>query len=199
MDDEIDTAKAGKIPAGYKALMAVIAVVTVLAVWLLPDNEQATPPPLPELPGTQKAAVDLPQLAGGSGEVIRDGDLARAFIASLRNGQNEFDPDAVFDEAERLQGEGRIVDAHLLYRFAARHGHGQAALMLGTQADPAFYTANSPDTLQDNPEQAYKWYSMAADAGIDEAVTRLQALRQNVELSASAGDERAQRLLLLWK
>jgi TPR repeat protein len=117
----------------------------------------------------------------------------------LRSDHNEFDPDAVFDEAERLQGEGHIVDAHLLYRFAARHGHGQAAMVLGTQADPAFYAATSPDTLQNNPEQAYKWYTMAAAAGINEAVTRLQALRQNVELSAAAGDERAQRLLLLWQ
>jgi TPR repeat protein len=199
MDDEIDTAKAGKIPAGYKALMAVIAVVTLLAVWLVPGDKQPTPPPLPELPGTQKAAVDLPPLAENSGAVVRDGDMARDFIASLRNGDNEFDPDTVFAEAQRLQGEGHTVDAHLLYRFAARYGHGQAAMMLGTQADPAFYDATSPDTLQDNPEQAYKWYSMATAAGINEAAIRLQALRQNMELSASAGDERAQRLLLLWK
>ena len=40
---------------------------------------------------------------------------------------------------------------------------------------------------------------MAAAAGIEEAVTRLQTLHQNMEMSASAGDERAQRLLLLWK
>jgi len=199
MDDDIDTGKAGKIPAGYKALMAVIAVGTILAVWLVPDNEQTTPPPLPELPGTQKSAVDLPQPAGGSGTVIREGDMARAFIASLRDGNKEFDPGTVFAEAERLQGEGNIVDAHLLYRFAARHGNGQAALVLGTQADPAFYVATSPEVLQDNPEQAYKWYSMAAAAGIEEAVTRLQSLHQNVEMSASAGDEGAQRLLLLWK
>jgi TPR repeat protein len=185
MDDEIDTGKSGKIPAGYKALMAAIAVVTIIAVWLVPGNEQATPPPLPQLPGTQKADMDLPKPAGRGGAVIRDGEMARAFIASLRSGHSEFDPDTVFVEAERLQGEGHIVDAHLLYRFAARHGHGQAALVLGTQADPAFYAETSPDTLQDNPEQAYKWYSMAAAAGVNEA--------------ASAGDERAQRLLLLWK
>jgi TPR repeat protein len=199
MDDEIDTVKSGKISAGYKVLMVAIVIVTVLAAWLLPSNEQAPPPPLPELPGTQKAAADFPQPAGSSGAVIRDGDEARAFIASLRNSHKVFDPDTIFDEAEKLQGEGHIIDAHLLYRFAARHGHGQAALVLGSQADPAFYDATRPDTLQNNPEQAYKWYSMAAAAGIDEAVTRLQALRQNVELSASAGDERAQRLLLLWK
>jgi TPR repeat protein len=199
MDDETDNVKAGNIPAGYKALMAVIVVVTLVAMWLLPGNEQTTPPPLPELPGTQKAGMDLPQPAGDGGSVIRDGDRARAFVASLRNGDEGFEPDAVFIEAERLQSEGYIVDAHLLYRFAARHGNGQAALLLGTQADPAFSDTTSPDTLKDNPEQAYKWYSIAAAAGIDDAVTRLQTLHQNLELSASAGDERAQRLLLLWK
>ncbi|MDT8283507.1 MAG: hypothetical protein RQ982_11965 [Gammaproteobacteria bacterium] len=199
MVDEIDTVQAGKIPAAYKALMAVGVVVTILAVWLVPADKQPVPPPLPELPDTQKAAVDLPQLAEGGGTVIRDGDMARNFIASLRNGRSEFDPDTVFVEAKRLQEDGHIVDAYLLYRFAARYGNGQAALMLGSQADPAFYDASRPDTLQNNPEQAYKWYSMAAAAGINEAVTRLQALHQNVALSASAGDERAQRLLLLWK
>lgn len=179
--------------------MVAIAVVTLLAVWLVPDNSQPIPPPLPELPGTQKGDAGLPQPADGSGTIIREGDRARAFIASLRSDRTGPDADTVFAEAERLQGEGYSVDAYLLYRFAARHGHGQAALVLGTQSDPTFFAATSPDTLQDNPEQAYKWYSMAAAAGIEEAVTRLQTLHQNVEMSASAGDERAQRLLLMWK
>jgi TPR repeat protein len=199
MEDEMNTGNASKIPSFYKALMVAIAVVTLLAVWLVPDNSQPTPPPLPELPGTQKSDAGLSQPADGSAAVILDGDRAKDFVASLRSDSKGSDPDTVFVEAERLQGEGYIVDAHLLYRFAARHGHGQAALVLGTQADPAFYAATSPDTLQDSPEQAYKWYSMAAAAGIEEAVTRLQALHQNVEMSASAGDERAQRLLLLWQ
>ena len=102
-------------------------------------------------------------------------------------------------EAERLQDEGDSVDAYLLYRFAARHGHGQAALYLGTQADPAFHTAASLDSLNNEPEQAYKWYSMALEAGVDEAATRLQALRKHLEQSAADGDEHAQRLLLLWQ
>ena len=199
MDDDINTESSGKIPAGYKALMIAIAVITLLAVWLLPGDEEPEPKPLPELPGTEKTGMDLLKPAGESGAIIRDGDTARSFIASLRDGHEEHNPDTVFVEAERLQADGLLVDAHLLYRFAARHGHGQAAMELGTQSDPAYFDATSPDTLKDNPEQAYKWYSMAAAAGVEEAVTRLQALHQNVELSASAGDERAQRLLLLWE
>ena len=195
----MSTENASKIPFLYKALMVAVAVVTLLAVWLVPDNGQPTSPPLPELPGTQKGDAGLPQPAEGSAAVILDGDRARTFVTSLRSDRTEPGLDTVFVEAERLQDEGYSVDAHLLYRFAARNGHGPAALVLGTQADPAFHTATTPDSLQDNPEQAYKWYSIAAAAGIKEAAARLQALRKHVEQSASAGDEHAQRLQLLWQ
>ena len=194
MEDEMSTGQAGKIPHRYKALMAAVVVATLLAVWLVPDDSKQ-PESLPDLP----VDVDLPPLADGNAAVARAGDRARAFIADLRSGPAEPDPDTVFVEAERLQGEGETVDAYLLYRFAARHGHGQAALYLGTQADPAYHTAANLDSLNDEPEQAYKWYSMAVEAGIDEAATRLQALRKHVEQSAADGDEHAQRLLLLWQ
>ncbi|MGB5408562.1 MAG: hypothetical protein WBM52_03085 [Thiogranum sp.] len=197
----MSTGKGGKIPVRAKALMAVVAVATLLAVWLVPDDKQPTPPPLPELPGAPQVDVDLPPPApaADSAAAIRAGDRARAFVSGLRSGRTEPDPDRVFVEAERLQGEGYSDDAYLLYRFAARHGHGQAALVLGTQADPAFHAAADPDSLNDEPEQAYKWYSMAVAAGIEEAATRLQDLRKRVEQSAAAGDERAQRLMLQWQ
>ncbi|MGD8933597.1 MAG: hypothetical protein PVF35_02365, partial [Gammaproteobacteria bacterium] len=62
----------------------------------------------------------------------------------------------------------------------------------------AFRDADIPDSLKDQPEQAYKWYSIAAEEGVDEAAAQLQALRKRMEQSASNGDERAQRVLLLW-
>jgi hypothetical protein len=199
MEDETSTGKDGKIPLHYKTLMVVVAIATLLAVWLVPDNKETAPPPLPELPSTQKADANLSQPAEGGAVVRRDGDRARAFIAGLHSESTELDPETVFVEAKRLQSEGYAVDAHLLYRFAARHGHGQAALVLGTQADPAFQSADAPDSLQDQPEQAYRWYSIAVAAGNDEAAARLQALRKRLEQAASTGDERAQRLLLLWQ
>jgi len=204
MEDEVSTGKGAKTPLRTKALMAVVAVVTLLAVWLVPDDEQPTSPPLPELPGTPRVDVEVDPpppapSAEDSAAAIRAGDRARNFVSGLRNGGTEPDADTVFVEAERLQGEGYADDAYLLYRFAARHGHGQAALVLGTQADPAFPAAADPDSLNGEPEQAYKWYSMAVAAGNEEAATRLQALRKRVEQSAAAGDERAQRLTLQWQ
>ena len=199
MQDEVSTGKGAKIPLRAKALMAVVAVITLIAVWLVPDDEQPAPPPLPELPSSapQRDVDPTPPAtaAKDSTATIRAGDRARAFISSLRSDRSEPDPDTVFAEAERLQGEEYSDDAYLLYRFAARHGHGQAALVLGLQSDPA---AN-PDALGDEPEQAYKWYSMAVAAGIEEATARLQDLRKRVEQSAAAGDERAQRLMLQWQ
>jgi len=199
MEDEISTGKAGTIPLRYKIIMLAVAVATIVTVWLVPDDEQPTSTPLPELPATQKAVADYPKSAAGGGAGIREGDRARAFIAGMGSVAAEPDPDKVLVEAERLQDEGYAVDAHLLYRYAARHGNGQAALVLGTQADPAFQAANIPDSLKDQPEQAYRWYSMAVAAGNDEAAARLQALHKRLEQSASTGDESSQRLLLLWQ
>jgi hypothetical protein len=142
--------------------------------------------------------ADLVQRVDGDPAAIQEGDRARAFIASLRSDSTEPDTNSVYVEAIRLQGEGYAVDAYLLFRFAARHGHGQAALVLGKQADPANRDADIPDSLKDQPEQAYKWYSIAAGKGIDEAAAQLQDLRKRMEHAASNGDERAQRLLLLW-
>jgi TPR repeat protein len=199
MDEETGTRKAGEIPARYKIAMVAIAVATALAVWLVPDDREPTPPPLPDLPATQMTDADLFRSVEGDPAAILEGGRARAFIASLRSEGSEPDPGTVFVEALRLQGEGYAVDAHLLFRFAARHGHGQAALVLGNQADPAYRDADIPDSLKDKPEQAYKWYSIAAEKGIDEAAVQLQALRKRLELAASNGDERSQRLLLLWE
>lgn len=198
MDAKTRPGKTGRIPVRYAAAMVAIAIATLLAVWLLPDDKEATPPSLPELPAPQMTDADLVQRVEGDPAAIQEGDRARAFIVSLRGDSTEPDTNSVFVEAIRLQGEGYVVDAYLLFRFAARHGHGQAALVLGKQADPANRDADIPDSLKDQPEQAYKWYSVAAAKGIDEAAAQLQDLRKRMERAASNGDERAQRLLLLW-
>lgn len=199
MQDEISTEESWKIPLRYKVMMIAVALITVLAVWLVPDKEQSTPAPLPDLPTPQQVSRDLPQPAGGDAAAERDGDRARGFFMSLREAGQQADPEAVFEEARRLQDEGHVIDAHVLYRYAARRGHGQAAMLLGTQADPAFYNTEIPATLNNQPEQAYRWYNIASAQGINEADKRLQALRKRVEKSAASGDESAQRLLLLWK
>ena len=144
-------------------------------------------------------ALSLPPPPGGIATVTNGGDGARAFIYKLGSDGSQPDTDVVFAEAERMQDEENLLDAYLLYRYAARHGHAQAALRLGTQADPAYHTAASSYLPEAEPAQAYKWYSAAAAAGSDEATQRLPVLRTHVQQEATAGDEQARRLLLQWQ
>ena len=246
---------------GTRMLMALVAVITAIAIWLVPVDEKETPPSLPELPsvpgtteplplpsepgmtGTTPAPTEantaetpppatdadmsgalpppygadtpeseepssgqgtseslaLPPPPGGIATVTGGGEGARAFLYGLRAGGAEPDPDVVFDEAERRQGEGNLEDAYLLYRYAARHGHVQSAMVLGTRADPAYHSSDSSYLPEPEPGQAHKWYSMAAAGGDGEAAQRMQDLRERVERDAAAGEEQAQRLLLQWR
>ena len=214
-------------PGRTKGLMVLVAVITAIAIWLVPVDDKQAPPSLPSMPsapesseklalppagetsgeqalppaaeisGTQ--ALALPPPPGGIATVTNGGDGARAFIYKLRADGAQPDADVVFAEAERMQNEGNLLDAYLLYRFAARHGQAQAALILGTQADPAYHAAASSYLPEAEPAQAYKWYSVAATAGSEEATLRLQDLHKRVQQDAAAGDEQARRLLLQWQ
>lgn len=202
-------------PGRTKALMAMVAIITAIAIWLVPVDDQQAPTSMPSLPSEPQSTEKLPlpsatqtsealELAlppppGGIATVTNGGDVARAFIYKLRSNGATPDTEVVFTEAERMQDAGNLLDAYLLYRFAARHGQPQAALLLGTQADPAYHTAASSYLPEAEPAQAYKWYSMAATSGNEEATLRLQALQKRVQQDAAAGDEQARRLLLQWR
>jgi hypothetical protein len=198
-------------------LMAVVAVVTLLAIWLVPGQKE-TPPTLPQLTNTPatKAAIPLPPRAtetstpatkvdiapptpaAQTATPARDGDRARAIFAGMRRGGGEPDPVEIYASAQRLQDEGHLEDAYLLFRYAANHGNAQAALVLGSQADPAYHTADGSFLPEAEPEQAIKWYRMAGAEGNEEAVSRLQALHGQLQQAAAAGDAQARRLLLQW-
>jgi hypothetical protein len=183
-------------------LMAVVALITILAIWLVPGTQEEAPPALPQLttaaPPTEAENV-TPSPANATSASAMPGDRARSIIAGLRAGGGEPDPAEVFANAQRLQDEGHPDDAYLLYRYAANHGETQAALLLGTRADPAYYTAEGNILSEPEPEQAIKWYRMAGAEGNAEAVARLEALRDRLEQASAAGDAQADRLLLLWQ
>jgi hypothetical protein len=188
-------------PRRARVLMVLVAIITAISIWLVPDDEEQAPTSLPSLPSAPETSEELalPPPAGGIATVTNGGDGARALIYELRAGGAQPDANVVFAEAERLQGEGNLEDAYLLYRFAARHGQAQAALILGTQADPAFHATASSYLPEPEPGQAYKWYSVAATAGNKEAPQRLQDLHNRVQQNAANGDEQARRLLLQWQ
>jgi TPR repeat protein len=183
-------------------LMAAVAIITILAIWLVPSQREEAPPTLPQLttvapPTEAESASSSP--ADLTPASAMPGDRARAIIAGLRADGMEPDPVEVFVNAQQLQDEGHPDDAYLLYRYAANHGEAQAALLLGTRADPAYYKADGNILPAPEPEQAIKWYRIASAKGNAEAVARLQALRGRLEQASAAGDEQADRLLLLWQ
>jgi hypothetical protein len=199
-------------PGRTRALMVLVIVVTALAIWLVPVDEKQAPPSLPALPSAEDTSEALPSASvtseelplpppsgGGIATITTGGDGARNFLYELRAGGDEPDADVVFAEAERLQGKGDLEDAYLLYRYAARHGQAQAALTLGTQADPAFHAGANGFLPDADAGQAYKWYSVAAAADSETAAQRLQDLHKRVQQDAQAGDEQARRLLLQWQ
>jgi hypothetical protein len=183
-------------------LMAVVALITILAIWLVPSQQEEAPPALPQLTTAvpPMPAENTPSSpADATAAPAMPGDRARAIIAGLRAGGGEPDPAEVFANAQRLQDEGHPDDAYLLYRYAANHGEPQAALLLGTRADPAYYSADGSILPKPEPVQAIKWYRMAGAEGNAEAVARLKALRDRLEQASAAGDAQADRLLLLWQ
>ena len=162
-----------------------------------PDTTESLP--LPAASVTSEELQLPPAPGGGIASITTGGDGARTFLYELRATGEEPDPDAVFAEAERRQGAGDLEDAYLLYRYAARHGQAQAALTLGTQADPAFHAGATGFLPEPDAGQAYRWYSVAAAANNETAVQRMQDLHKRVQQEAAAGDEQARRLLLQWQ
>lgn len=185
-------------------LIGLIAVATLLAVGLVPDDqtereplpEFATPEPSVESlnPPQPEPAPPIPSTPEPNGE----GDTARRLIAELRD-QSDPDLAAVYEQAERLRADAKLADAWLIHFFAARKGYAPSALVLGTLADPLYHEAGSEALEEADAAQAYKWYKVAASEGDPEASRRLETLRERTKHAAAGGDTDAQRLLLQWR
>ena len=205
---EVETEVAESAPRrkrGPWPLIAIVAALTLIAVWLVPgespdspDTDTAETKPAPSLLAPE---ADAPAEQEEAPETLvddRPGARARALIAEMRAG-GERDLDALFAAAESARRDGELPDAYLLYFFAAREGHADAALALGRQADPASHTAG--ESVFESPDltQAHKWYQVAARNGSTAARDGLAALRARVERLAADGDPEAQRIALLWQ
>src|SRR5690606_13316622 len=177
-----------RVAIGIGILLA--AVVVLVVVWL--GSREPAPEPIPE-PGRP---VDTVEPAESPAE---RGDSAREIIAELSSGESDADYAQAYERAREFQADGRSADAMLLYFFAARGGHADAAFDLATFNDPNRH-AETP-SLMNEPDafQAYRWYRQAEEAGHDTASARLTELRTWAERAAGTGDAEAERLLLQWE
>ena len=132
-------------------LIGLIAVATLLAMWLVPDDPPVPEPlpefatPAPSLPGGESVPAPETERAApiaSTPEPIRDGDIARRLVATLRV---QADPDlpAAYEQAEQLRADAKLTDAWLIHFFAARKGYAPSALVLGTLSDPKYHEVGS--------------------------------------------------------
>ncbi len=219
--------------------MLVVVMLTGLAVWLVPDDEEeidlkkplpqldsviqpidsednALPPlesvsairPLEEIESDraedtskdegspESESSTKPQENTPTDQPVRQKDVdVRVMISELRNAGSDAGQKA-YDEAEKRRRAGDNENAYLLYFFAARNGHGDSALVLGTMADPIYHTSFTSALIAPDPAQAIKWYKKAIDAGNDSAKKNLADLTKHLKTQAENGSSEAQRLLL---
>jgi len=194
-DDYLEMGHGGPEKHSGGLVIAVVAVILAIGgtLWLLSGDEE----PAPDLPPLKPLPTLGPQPGAAPASAAERGEQGRVIIAGLD--QEEDAAAEAFAEGQRLQQEGKVEDAYLLYFFAAKRGHTEAALALGAQADPAHFDPVTSVLRQADPGQAYKWYRKAADNGSAEAERRLASLYEKVKNAAAAGDEKADRLLLQWR
>jgi TPR repeat protein len=128
-----------------------------------------------------------------------DGEAARTLIAAQRSGSDSRPLSEINRLAEEYQQQGRFTDAYLLWFFVARKGDGEAAFALASLYDPNHFETGNSLLSEADANQAYKWYSAAAQHSIPQATERLQTLRATLQTQADAGDMTASRLLLNWQ
>jgi TPR repeat protein len=191
-------------------LIVIVVVLTLIAVWLVPGEDDEVADILASAPPSllQEQAQGMPmEDSAPTADILpipqplvddRPGAKARALIAEMR-ASGTILPDEVFAAAVAAQESGELQDAYLLYFFAAREGHTEAALMLAQQADPATHTVEGSVFEAPDLVQAHKWYQMAARQGNETAQAGLADLRARVDRLAADGDPEAQRIALLWQ
>lgn len=179
----------GKVDQRVMIGIVTAAIVLVAAVWLFTGEE---PEPVPA-PGRPLDTVEPAETAA------ERGDSAREIIDELSSAEGDIDYARAYERAREFQSEDRLADAQLLYFFAARGGHREAAFELATLYDPNHPAQTSSLMGEPDPFQAYRWYRAAEEAGHEAAGERLAELRTWTEQAANEGDAEAERLLLQWE
>ena len=169
--------------------IAIVVIVTLVAIYSVPSEDNVETPPAPVTSSTSLIPAPAP-LAPISSDRIN----ARTLITELRTASKP-DYNKAYDAGEMLRKKGQLDQAYILYFFAAREGHANSAYRLGQLADSVI----SKTAYRADATQAIKWYRKAQSAGVSEATDALNALKRYYEDKARSGDSNARRLLLLWR
>lgn len=205
-------------------LFAVVVVAFGIAVWLDGDDSGSSVT-IPAGPGqaaearniiadierersrdtsTQPAQRQVELLGDGddAGQPVSGGAIAETpapapAVAAGAGADSELD--AAYQRARELQAAGQLDDAQVLLFFGARQGHSPSAFSYAEMNDPNHHSAATSLLAEPDAFQAYRWYTAAAEGGMEAADGRLIALREWAETEAAAGNSEAERLLLQWE
>ena len=169
-----------------------IVIIAVAAVLLMRPKPEPVPEPIPE-PGRPVETVEPAKSAE------ERGDTAREIVAQLEAAPDGPDFAEAHARAQEYLARGQLADAQLLYFFAARGGYAPAAFDLATFNDPNHAGTEPGLVAAADPFQAYRWYTVARDAGDERASQRLEELRAWAQSASRSGDGDAERLLLQWE
>lgn len=176
----------GAINRRHMPIAAGIIVLVVIVIFLL--YPKSVEEPQQAIPAVSESVT--------SGE--ERGDTAREIIQALQVREN-VDYGEAYRQGREFHEQGRLADAQLLYFFAARGRHAQAAFELATTYDPLHHSTGASLMDEPDPFQAYKWYQQATEDGHGEAGPRLEKLHAWAEDAAGQGDINAEQLLLIWE
>ena len=72
---------------------------------------------------------------------------------------------------------GDMAAARLLFKAGAEAGDVQCLIAVGTTYDPLVLQKRGLKSVYADPAEAMAWYTKAKDAGSEQAIQRLDALR----------------------
>ena len=122
-------------------------------------------------------AADGKVLAGATTRLAITPDPKAALV--LRS--NERDRIAgLIAHGHKMIEVGYFAGARAYFKRAAEAGSGDAALLLGATFDPDFIDRTGAHGIKADPQQARGWYRRAEQLGVEDAETKLKALKEDM-------------------
>jgi TPR repeat protein len=95
--------------------------------------------------------------------------------------------------AESLIKQFDFASARLLLAYALEKGSARAAFMMAETYDPQILRSSQIYGIRGDPQRAREFYQLAAEAGVEKAQERVEALRLDVNFDARMGGENRSR------
>jgi TPR repeat protein len=103
------------------------------------------------------------------------------------------DESKLLARAESLIKQFDFTGARLLLAYALEKGSARAALMMAETYDPQILRSLQTYGIRGDPQRAREFYQLAAEAGVEKARERVEALRADANFDARMGGENRSR------